>query len=62
MEAQLLLAIDLGFIKENEVNELTSEITREKKLLNGFINYFKKTINDQPTTANETFEEYGNNE
>jgi four helix bundle protein len=62
LETQIILASDLGFIVEKEVENISEEITKAKKLLNGFINYFKKTINYQPTTINEILEEYGNND
>jgi four helix bundle protein len=61
VETQLLIALDLGFITENESNSVTEQITRCKKLLNGFINYYQtKTNNHQPTTINEIIEKYGN--
>ena len=61
LETQLTLAEDLGFIS-NEVAEVSlNQVTRCKKLINGFINYFQKQSNNQQrTTVNETFEVYGN--
>jgi four helix bundle protein len=60
VETQLIVSSDLGFLPEQEMETALSQITRCKKLLNGFINYFQKqTNNDQPTTINEILEEYG---
>ncbi len=60
IETQLILAHDLQFISEEELKITIEQVTRCKKLLNGFINYFQqKTNNNQPTTINETLEEYG---
>jgi four helix bundle protein len=60
VETQLIVSSDLGFLSEQEVETALSQVTRCKKLLNGFINYFQKqTNNDQPTTINEILEEYG---
>ena len=41
LETQLFLALDLGFISEDQLNKITIDITSTKKLLNGFINYYK---------------------
>lgn len=41
LETQLYLAFDLNYIKESELNKLLEDITTCKKLLVGFINYFK---------------------
>ncbi|WP_027068051.1 four helix bundle protein [Maribacter sp. Hel_I_7] len=40
LETQLILAGDLNYI--SEINNVLKEIERVKKLLNGFINYYKK--------------------
>jgi four helix bundle protein len=59
LETQLILASDLEYISENELENIIGQAIRCKKLLNGFINYFSETI-EQPTTINEIIEEYGN--
>ncbi|WP_350292874.1 four helix bundle protein [uncultured Croceitalea sp.] len=41
LETQLILASDLNFIS-SDLNTILEEIERVKKLLNGFINYYKK--------------------
>src|SRR5258708_31550525 len=61
LETQLTLASDLQLISIDDLESGLNQITRCKKLLNGFINYFQKQSNNQqPTTINETSEEYGN--
>ena len=61
LETQLILASDLEYISETELGSIIGQAIRCKKLLNGFINYFQKQSNNhQPTTINETLEEYGN--
>ena len=61
LETQLILSSDLNFLPASDFDEISNQITRCKKLLNGFINYYQKqTNNHQPTTINETTEEYGN--
>lgn len=42
LETQLYLSNDLKFISEEKLNNLLSQIEACKKLLNGFINYYKK--------------------
>jgi len=60
LETQLIVAGDLEYITEKDVEVIISHVTRCKKLLNGFINYFQKqSNNNQPTTINEILEEYG---
>ncbi len=41
LETQLFLAYDLKYISESQLTEILKDITSCKKLLNGFINYFK---------------------
>ena len=41
LEAQMYLAIDLEYIPEDQLNVILEQLTSFKKLLNGFINYFK---------------------
>lgn len=48
IETQLILASDLQIISENELQKITEQVTRCKKLLGGFINYFQKlSTNEQ---------------
>ena len=62
IETQLILVSDLGFITNDDLQQAMEQVTRCKKLINGFINYFQKeSNNNQPTTINEQLEEYGNN-
>lgn len=41
LETQLYLAYDLDYISKDKLDNILEEITSCKKLLNGFINYFK---------------------
>ncbi|WP_412561835.1 four helix bundle protein [Winogradskyella sp. MIT101101] len=41
LETQLYLAFDLQYISEEQLENILTKITTCKKLLNGFINYFK---------------------
>ena len=41
LETQLLVALDLEYLNKKEVEILLEELTICKKLLNGFINYYK---------------------
>ena len=43
VETQLILSNDLGFISDG-IEEITSELNNLKKVLNGFINYYKSLI------------------
>jgi four helix bundle protein len=63
IETQLIIASDLEFISVNQLDQVLEQVTRCKKLINGFINYFQKqTTNQQPTTINEILKAYGNND
>ena len=42
LETQLYISLDQNFIDVNIFNEVLEEIQISKRLLNGFINYFKK--------------------
>ena len=42
LETQVYLANDLGFVQNKEKEDLLIQITSCKKLLNGFINYYRK--------------------
>ena len=41
LETQLYLAFDQNYLKESKMNTIFGEIVECKKLLNGFINYYK---------------------
>ncbi|WP_299128053.1 four helix bundle protein [uncultured Winogradskyella sp.] len=41
LETQLYLAFDLSYISKEQLDNISEKITSCKKLLNGFINYFK---------------------
>ena len=42
VETQLYLSFDLEYISEQELKEILEKVILNKKLLNGFINYYKK--------------------
>ncbi len=42
LETQLFLAQDLEYLSKEKLNELLIQIETCKKLINGFINYYKK--------------------
>jgi four helix bundle protein len=42
LETQVYLANDLNFLNEEMLNTILTQITSCKKLLNGFINYYRK--------------------
>ena len=42
VETQLYLSFDLGYISEQELKDILGKVISNKKLLNGFINYYKK--------------------
>ena len=42
VETQLYLAFDVEYIKEEELKEILEKLISCRKLLNGFINYYKK--------------------
>ncbi len=44
-ETQLYLALDLNYLSTDEFEKLQVQILACKKLLNGFIGYFKKKLN-----------------
>jgi four helix bundle protein len=41
LETQVFLCFDFGYITETQLNDTIDSITECKKLLNGFINYYK---------------------
>ena len=42
VETQLYLSYDLNYISEQELKSILEKVISNKKLLNGFINYYKK--------------------
>ena len=44
LETQLYLASDLGFLQDKELKLVLIQVTSCKKLLNGFINYYRKNV------------------
>ena len=42
VETQLYLSFDLGYVSEMELKNILEKVVSNKKLLNGFINYYKK--------------------
>ncbi|WP_111308145.1 four helix bundle protein [Confluentibacter sediminis] len=42
VETQLYLSFDLGYISEQELKDILGKVISNKKLLYGFINYYKK--------------------
>ena len=42
LETQLYISVDQHFITQEEFNSISEQIQTCKKLLNGFINYFRK--------------------
>lgn len=42
LETRLYISLDQNFINENIFNEVSEQVQTSKKILNGFINYFKK--------------------
>lgn len=61
-ETQIIVSSDLEFVSQADHDLILEQITRCKKILNGFINYYQnKADNQHPTTINEILEQYGNN-
>lgn len=42
VETQLYLSFDLEYLSEENLKSILEKVTSNKKLLNGFINYYKK--------------------
>lgn len=42
VETQLYLSFDLEYISEEQLEDILQKVISSKKLLNGFINYYKK--------------------
>ena len=45
LETQIYLSLDQKYISELEFNEISNQVLVCKKLINGFINYYKKLNN-----------------
>lgn len=45
LETQIYLSLDQNYISELEFNEISNQVLVCKKLINGFINYYKKLNN-----------------
>ncbi|OBW41547.1 hypothetical protein AB670_02032 [Chryseobacterium sp. MOF25P] len=45
LETQIYLSLDQNYISEFEFNEVSNQVLVCKKLINGFINYYKKLNN-----------------
>lgn len=62
VETQIIVSSDLEFVSQADLDLILEQITKCKKILNGFINYYQNKANNQhPTTVNEILEQYGNN-
>ncbi|SEW16936.1 four helix bundle protein [Kaistella antarctica] len=46
LETQIYISLDQNYISEIEFNEIANQILICKKLLNGFINYYKNLKNE----------------
>ena len=44
LETQCYLALDQNYVDENNFNNIINQIQISKKLVNGFINYYKKLL------------------
>ena len=44
LETALILSLDLGYLSENDLSNLTEKCEECKRLLNGFINYQERAI------------------
>ena len=44
VETQLYLSVDLGFVSNKDLKDILENVITSKKLLNGFIKYFKSLI------------------
>lgn len=52
LETQVYLALDLAYLTEEEMIMINQQIEACKKLLNGFIRYFRSKTNNQQRTTN----------
>lgn len=44
IESQMYISLDLEYISKEKFDEIDNQIQKCKKLLNGFINYYKKYL------------------
>jgi four helix bundle protein len=44
LEYQIILAHDLQYLEENEFNEVSSELTEVRRMLNAYIQKLKSTL------------------
>ena len=59
IETQLILSSDLDFISEEEFKNIEEQVTKCKKILNGFINYYQsKMESNKSTMINEVLEKH----
>lgn len=62
IETQIILAYELGFIEQIETRDKILEmVNTSKKLLNGFINYYRKLDNSTANEPNEIYQSMTNN-
>ena len=56
VKSQLYVALDQGYIKQEEFNKTYEQSSKTARLINGFIKYLKtdepSTVNRQPSTVN----------
>lgn len=52
VETQLYLAMDLEYLSKEEFENLNTQVEACKKLLNGFIRYYRTKTNNQQRTTN----------
>jgi len=52
VETQLILSKELGFIPENNLNNIFELLAKEAKMINSLINQIKKTANSNWSKAN----------
>ena len=50
IETQLILSSDLDFISEEEFKNIEEQVTKCKKILNGFINYYQSKMESNKST------------
>jgi four helix bundle protein len=62
IETQIILALDLGYLSDEDQKKIIEKIKSCKRLLNGFINYFQSRDDQQLSTINEQLEQYGNSD
>ena len=58
VETQIIIAADLKYISQEELNQLIEAIKSCNRLLNGFINYYQSRSNENFSQVNEDLENY----